>query len=78
MQIIKQLNDKKIGTSIYYPQPVPRMSFYKNKYGYQKKKYLNAEIISDRSISLPVGPHLKINEIKYIGNNLLKYLKKIK
>ena len=37
MQIIKQLNDKKIGTSIYYPQPVPRMSFYKNKYGYQKK-----------------------------------------
>ena len=49
MQIIKQLNDKKIGTSIYYPQPVPRMSFYsKNKYGYQKKNYLNAEIISDK------------------------------
>ena len=29
MEIIKLLNKNNIGTSIYYPQPVPRMSFYK-------------------------------------------------
>ena len=28
-QIIKLLNKAGIGTSIYYPQPVPRMSYYK-------------------------------------------------
>ena len=36
MKIIKYLNERKIGTSIYYPQPVPRMSYYKKKYGYKK------------------------------------------
>ena len=78
MEIIKYLNSKKIGTSIYYPQPVPRMSFYKKKYGYNKNNFLNAEIVSDRSISLPVGPHLSIKDMEYIVYNLLKFLKKLK
>ena len=67
MEIIKYLNSKKIGTSIYYPQPVPRMSFYKKKYGYNKNNFLNAELVSDRSISLPVGPHLSIKDMEYIA-----------
>ena len=58
MEIIKLLNKNNIGTSIYYPQPVPRMSFYKKKYGYDKRMFKNASKISDSSISLPVGPHL--------------------
>ena len=42
MEIIKLLNKNNIGTSIYYPQPVPRMSFYRKKYGYDKKMFKNA------------------------------------
>ena len=34
------------------------MSYYKKKYGYKKNNFTNAAVISDRSISLPVGPHL--------------------
>jgi len=78
MEIIKYLNKRNIGTSIYYPQPVPRMSYYKKKYGYKKNEFLNSAMISDQSISLPVGPHLSKNDLIYISKNFLSILKKFK
>lgn len=69
-EIIKKLNNQGIGCSIYYPQPVPRMTYYKKKYKYDEKKYKNACRISDQSIALPVGPHLGLKEMKYIAKNL--------
>ena len=78
MNFIKKLNEKNIGTSIYYPQPVPRMSYYKKKYGYLRKNFLNAEIISDRCISLPVGPHLNSFDIKYIARHFMEIAKILK
>ena len=63
-----------IGTSIYYPQPVPRMKYYKDKYGYDEKKYKNASLISDNSINLPVGPHLDKKNIITIGKTFNKIL----
>lgn len=77
MDIIRHLNKKNIGTSIYYPQPVPRMSYYKNKYGYNKNEFLNAANISDCCISLPVGPHLSIRDMKYIADNFIYFLERI-
>ena len=56
--IIGELNAAGIGTSIYYPQPVPRMKYYKDKYGYDAQAFPVATEISDCSIALPVGPHL--------------------
>ena len=76
MEIIKYLNKKNIGTSIYYPQPVPRMNFYKKKYGYNKKMFKNAAKISDSSISLPVGPHLSKKDLIFISDNILRLIKK--
>ncbi len=64
--IISLLNKKGIGTSIYYPQPVPRMSYYKKKYNYNKKLFKNSEEISDCSICLPVGAHVSIKDCNYI------------
>ena len=75
--LIKKLSGIGIGTSIYYPHPVKRMIYYKNKYGFNKKDYKNSEIISDNSISLPVGPHLKSKDILYIGRNFLSELNKL-
>ena len=75
-KIIKDLNKENIGTSIYYPQPVPRMSYYKKKYGYNSKNFKNSEAISDRTISLPVGPHLRKNDLKYIALKTLKIINK--
>lgn len=76
-KIIKKLNNSGIGTSIYYPHPVPIMSYYKKKYNYSKKLFLNASEISNNSISLPVGSHLNLRKIDYIFSSLNKIIKKI-
>ena len=74
-EIMKKINQSGIGTSIYYPHPVNRMNYYKKKYKFNKKNFKNATTISDNSIALPVGPHLKQHQILSISrivNNILK------
>ena len=73
IKFIKQLNKYGIGTSIYYPKPVPYMTFYKKKYKYKLKEFTNASVVSNQSISLPVGPHLNIVKVNY----MIKKIKKI-
>tara|TARA_B100000902_G_C27309089_1_gene917279 strand:- start:89 stop:1240 length:1152 start_codon:yes stop_codon:yes gene_type:complete len=68
--IMEELGKKGIGTSIYYPQPVPRMSYYKSKYGYKKNQFANAANISDCIIALPVGPHLSFSDMDYIEKSI--------
>ena len=63
-----------IGTSVYYPQPVPRMRYYRERYGYDPERFPGATAISDGSIALPVGPHLVGEDITWIidvGRELL-------
>lgn len=69
-ELAAALNAAGIGTSIYYPQPVPRMTYYRNKYGYDAARYRNATEISDCSIALPVGPHVSLEDISYIHSEL--------
>ena len=76
-EIVLQLNASGIGTSIYYPHPVPRMSYYRNKYGYDSSKYSGAIEISDHSIALPVGQHVTIDDAEYIAKNLKRIIKEI-
>ncbi len=68
--IIKDLQRKGIGTSIYYPGPVPMFSYYKKKYALRKSEFKNADTISNQSISLPVGPHLSKKQLNSIVKNL--------
>ncbi len=76
--IMKQLSDIEIGSSIYYPHPVPRISYYRNKYGYDQRQFKNAASISDRTIALPVGPHLNTEDMLFIGDSLTKIIRKLK
>ena len=62
---------------MYNPQPVPRMKYYKEKYGYDEKKYLNATRISDGMIALPVGPHLNLEDMENIAIGLKNCMEKI-
>ena len=64
--LIAQLNTRGIGTSIYYPHPVPRMTYYRQKYGYDAARFPGAEAVSDRSIALPVGPHITAGDVEYM------------
>ncbi len=66
-EVVNRLNTAGVGTSIYYPQPVPRMTYYRNKYGYRPEAYPEATRISDHSVALPVGPHLGAEDVNYIA-----------
>jgi dTDP-4-amino-4,6-dideoxygalactose transaminase len=66
-RLVAALNQRGVGTSIYYPHPVPRLKYYREKYGYDAGIFPGAAAISDSSISLPVGPHLRGEDVEYIG-----------
>lgn len=76
-KIMNSLTNRGIGTSIYYPSPVPRMTYYKNKYGYNPQKFRNSQIISDGMISFPVGPHLSNDDMNFISKQLEEIMEEI-
>ena len=76
--IMEDLAARGIGSSIYYPQPVPRMTYYRKKYGYDSSQFKHAARLSDHSIALPVGPHLNTMDMKTIANNLTEIIKGIR
>lgn len=72
--VVSRLNAAGIGTSIYYPHPVPRMSYYQGKYGYAQGRFPHGEAISDRSIALPLGMHLTDEDIDHVMATLNEIL----
>lgn len=69
-EVIRHLNAAGIGTSVYYPHPIPRLVYYREKYGEDLSRFPNAARISDQSIALPVGPHLDADDMNYIAHEL--------
>ena len=65
--VVRALNAQGIGTSIHYPRAVPLFTYYREKYGYREGQFPNAEWIAAQTISLPVGPHLGVEEAIHIG-----------
>lgn len=75
--IAERLKQEGIGTSVYYPHPVPRLAYYREKYGYDPANFPQAARISDQSIALPVGPHLAIEDMTYISDLLKTILEEL-
>lgn len=69
-EIVDHLKRNGVGTSVYYPRAVPHFSYYKDKYGYQDHICPVATWISQSSIALPVGPHLGLEDMEYIVENI--------
>jgi perosamine synthetase len=72
---IRALNEEGVGTSIYYPQPVPMMKAYRGSSS-EKNDFRNAVKLCDQSISLPVGPHLNQRDVERIADVLDNVVKK--
>jgi dTDP-4-amino-4,6-dideoxygalactose transaminase len=70
IELIERLKARGVGTSIYYPRPVPLMSYYQRRYGGRPGDFPVAESISDGSIALPVGPHVTLEDIEYIADSV--------
>jgi dTDP-4-amino-4,6-dideoxygalactose transaminase len=48
------------------------MTYYKKKYNYNKKNYINSLNYGKRNISLPVHSNLKLSEVDKICNMIKK------
>jgi perosamine synthetase len=57
-EIIEQLKQRGIGTSVYYPKPLSETRFYAETYDIPRGSHSVAAEISYGSIAFPVGPHL--------------------
>lgn len=66
-RVVAYLNARGVGTSVYYPRPVPHMSYYRESFGYAPDSFPNASRISYGSIALPVGPHLAPDDLTHIA-----------
>jgi dTDP-4-amino-4,6-dideoxygalactose transaminase len=75
--LVKRLNARGVGTSVYYPHPVPRLRYYRDKYGDPADRYPGAATISDRSIALPVGPHVSPEDAEYVAEQVRVSLKEL-
>ena len=73
-RIIKKINDRGVGTSIYYPLPVPHFLYYKKKYNISSSSYKVSLLLSNSTISLPVGPHISKEEVDFIAKTINKIL----
>ena len=67
-ELAAAINAQGVGTSVYYPGPVPALTYYAEKYGHKASDFPVASRISDCSIALPVGPHLNLEDMDYIIN----------
>jgi perosamine synthetase len=77
-EIVEYLKKNGVGTSVYYPRAVPKLSYYKEKYGYEDSSYPVATRISESSIALPVGPHLDMDDMAYIVKNIKSAILEVK
>ena len=64
------LRARGIGSSVYYPRPVPQMSFFRERYAHDAQAFPNAARISQQSIALPVGPHLGQDQMAIIAQGV--------
>lgn len=76
-KVMLELKKYGIGVSIHYATPVPLMSYYKNKYGYQPIDFPNAVNYANHSISLPVHQNLNADDIDYVCKKIINILDKL-
>jgi dTDP-4-amino-4,6-dideoxygalactose transaminase len=76
-QILTGMAARGVGASVYYPQPVPRMTYYAKRFGWKDGSFPNAERVADNSIALSVGPHLSTKDMDTIADSFVATVKEI-
>jgi dTDP-4-amino-4,6-dideoxygalactose transaminase len=74
-KVINELAKKGISVLIHYPIPLHLQEVYKDL-GYKKGDFSVAQKVAQEIISLPMYPHLKEKQLKFIINNLKNILDK--
>jgi dTDP-4-amino-4,6-dideoxygalactose transaminase len=76
-QIIEQLKAEGVGTSVYYPKPLPDTRFYRETYGHEAGSHPEAATISYGSIAFPVGPHIGKGDVNTIVEAVKRVLSEV-
>lgn len=74
-KIMKGLQDHGIGVSINF-HPIHLMTYYKERFGLKRGMFPVAEEIGSRTISLPLYPKLTEEEISYVIDIVLEFVRK--
>jgi len=72
--LLKYLKEKGVEVTINY-YPIHLLAYYQNRYGYKLGDFPNAENIGSGTITLPLYPKLKDQEVKYIIGIVRDYFK---
>jgi dTDP-4-amino-4,6-dideoxygalactose transaminase len=75
--VVLRMNEMGVGTSVYYPIPLPLSAYYRNRYSPDPDAFPNAQRISEGSIALPIGPHLSVEDMAIIVETLTISLKEV-
>lgn len=76
--IMRELSSRGIGTSVYYPTPIPLMSWYADREGWRRDDFPVASWISESTIALPVGPHLGVSDMRAMARALREVIQQVK
>lgn len=68
--LLISLQKKGIGVAVNY-RPIHLLQYYRKRFGYKNGDFPVAETIGSSTISLPLYPALKDNEVKYVSQTLL-------
>lgn len=74
--LIDELKAEGVGTSVYYPKPLPDTRFYRETYGVDPGSYPVAARISYGSIAFPVGPHIEEGDVNTIVETVKRVVSK--
>ncbi len=69
-RVRQELGDQRIMTGIHYPIPLHLQPAYKDL-GYRKGDFPVAEQLSDEILSLPMYPHLGLEHVAYVAEELM-------
>ncbi len=75
--VVAQLKEAGVGSSVHYPVALPLSRYYREKYGYKPGDFPVAEWLATQTISLPVGPHLADDDPAYIAEALKSAIVKV-
>jgi len=69
----KYLNNKGVNTLIHYPVP-PHLSGAYADFGMLKGNFPIAEKIASSELSIPIGPHISLDDVEYVANTIREFV----
>jgi dTDP-4-amino-4,6-dideoxygalactose transaminase len=74
-EVMEGLRGQGIQTSVHYP-PIHLFSLYREAFGYRTGMLPVTEEVSQRVITLPLHPLMKVTDVKWIGEKVKEVIKK--